>query len=304
MSTVIKATRVSLSFPPIASLQAKADGHDQTIWAFSASQCHGVWHDAVLVVAAVLFVVYLGLNAKKDSKKLWNGGSYVMISYYALLCLASSLNLAWCCLQAWQCSPENEFAWNLLSLFTTSGMLCLEISLVAFLLQESYAAGLEILARTFIISSIIVGTDILLKAVYVFGYGVPLFIEGTGTTDRLKWGLLIVHKLLLTVTYGFILFVHLSKWKEKLPPKPSFYHYIIVMFASSTLGLLACGLAALGAGFGIWLYSLTIICYHSLYLPFLYATFLSDFFQREDFLLDNAYYWEMRDAGFFDAILD
>lgn len=26
--------------------------------------------------------------------------------------------------------------------------------------------------------------------------------------------------------------------------------------------------------------------------------------QREDFLLDNAYYWEMRDAGFFDAILD
>lgn len=42
-------------------------------------------------------------------------------------------------------------------------MLCLEISLVAFLLQESYAAGLEILARTFIISSIIVGTDILLK---------------------------------------------------------------------------------------------------------------------------------------------
>lgn len=73
------------------------------------------------------------------------------------------------------------------------------------------------------------------------------------------------------------------------------------MFIFSAITLFACGLAGIGAGLGNWLYDFTVLCYHSLYLPFLYATFLADFFQEEDFLLDNAYYSEMKDAGFFDA---
>ena len=56
-------------------------------------------------------------------------------------------------------------AWNMLSLFTTAGMLCLEISLVAFLLQENYATGLETLASAFTLSGLIVGVDILLKVI-------------------------------------------------------------------------------------------------------------------------------------------
>lgn len=70
--------------------------------------------------------------------------------------------------QYWQCSAGKEVSWNLLSLFTVSAMLYLEISLVAFLLQESYASGLETLARTFIISGIIAGVDILLKVMFIF----------------------------------------------------------------------------------------------------------------------------------------
>ena len=65
--------------------------------------------------------------------------------------------------QAWQCSPGKEAAWNVLSLFTTSGMLCLEISLLAFLLQEDYATGLDALAHNFVVSGIVVGVDMLLK---------------------------------------------------------------------------------------------------------------------------------------------
>ncbi|XP_022738564.1 uncharacterized protein LOC111291198 isoform X2 [Durio zibethinus] len=270
----------------------------------SDRQCHGVWYDAVLVVPAVLFVVYLAVNAKKNVEKLRNGRSYVMISYYALLWLASGLNLAWCSLQSWQCATGREVAWNLLSLFTASCLLCLEISLVGFLLQESYASGLEALARTFTISGIIIGIDVLLKAIYIFGFGVPLFIDDVGSTHRMKWGLWIIHKLLLTAVYGFILLVHFSKWREKLPPRPAFYNYVAIMFVVNAIALFACGLAAIGIGFGIWLYNLTVMCYHSLYLPFLYTTFLADFFQEEDFLLDNAYYSEMRDAGFFDVDWD
>lgn len=76
------------------------------------------------------------------------------------------------------------------------------------------------------------------------------------------------------------------------------------MFSINAVAFFACGLAGIGASFGIWLYSFLAVCYHSLYLPFVYVTFLADFFQEEDFLLDNAYYSEMRDAGFFDADWD
>ena len=70
--------------------------------------------------------------------------------------------------QAWECTPEKAVAWNVLSLFTTSGMLFLEVSLVAFLLQGNYASGLEALTRTFVVSGLIVGLDLLLKVFCAF----------------------------------------------------------------------------------------------------------------------------------------
>lgn len=70
--------------------------------------------------------------------------------------------------QAWQCSPGKEVAWNLLSLFTASGMLCLEISLMAFLLKDNYMSGMEALAHSFHASGIIVFVDTLLKVRLVF----------------------------------------------------------------------------------------------------------------------------------------
>ncbi|KAK7388880.1 hypothetical protein VNO78_23707 [Psophocarpus tetragonolobus] len=254
-----------------------------------------------LVVSSVLFVLYLMVHAKKNLNSICRRRSYVVVSYYAILWLVTLLNLAWSFLQAWQCSPGKEVAWNLLSIFTTSGMLCLEISLMAFLLKDNYMNGMEALAHSFLASGIIVFVDTLLKAIYVFGFGVPLFNRNVESTHMIKWSLWIVHKLLLAAAYGFILSVHFSKWREKVPPRPVFYNYVAVMFVFSVITLFACGLAGIGSGLGIWLYDLTMLCYHSLYLPFLYVTFLADFFQEEDFLLDNAYYSEMKDAGFFDA---
>lgn len=143
-------------------IPANADGHD------GSPGCHGVWFDVVLVVASVVFLGYLSIHAKKNLKKLYNRGSYILISYYALLWFATLLNLTWSSLQTWQCSPGKEVAWNLLSLFTTSGMLCLEISLLAFLLQEDYTSGLDALAHNFMVSGIIVGVDMLLKVIFGF----------------------------------------------------------------------------------------------------------------------------------------
>lgn len=67
--------------------------------------------------------------------------------------------------KSWECSPGKEVPWNILSLFTTSGMLFLEVSLVAFLLHGNSVSGTQSLGRTFVISGLIVALDLLLKVV-------------------------------------------------------------------------------------------------------------------------------------------
>lgn len=133
----------------------------------SPSPCHGFWHNAALVVPSALFIAYLGFQAKWNVKKLRHGRSYVMIAYYVLLWFAAVLNLAWSSFQVWQCAPGKDVAWNLLSLSTASVLLCLEISVVAFFLQDNYVSGLETLAHTFMVSGVIVGVDVLLKVTLI-----------------------------------------------------------------------------------------------------------------------------------------
>ncbi|PKI67896.1 hypothetical protein CRG98_011492 [Punica granatum] len=271
-------------------------------WLF---ECHGFWHNALLITSSLLFALYLATQARKSLSKLMHGGrSYIMIAYYASLWLVSLLNLTWCCLQSWECSPGKEVGWNLLSLLTTSGMLFLEVSLVAFLFQGNYASGLEAFTRTFVVSGLVVGLDLLLKAVYLFGFGIPLFVDNSEHPHRIKWGLWVVHRLVLTAVYGCILFMYHSRWRERLPARPAFYKYVIIMFIMNALAVFACGLTVNEAGFGFWLYGATIVCYHAFYLPLLYVTFLADFFQEEDLQLENVYYSEMKDAGFFDGDWD
>lgn len=264
------------------------------------TDCHGFWHNAALVVASLLFVLYLGYQARQSFPKLSHGRSYIMIAYYACLWLVSLLNLVWCLFQAWECTPGKELAWNVLSLFTTSGMLFLEVSLLAFLFQGNHVNGLEAMTRTFGVSGLVVGLDIILKAIYLFGFGIPLFIDSNDQAHHKKWGLWIIHRLVVTAVYGLVLFMYNSKWRERLPARPAFYKYTVIMFLLNALSIFACGVIGNGAGFGLWLYGATIVCYHAFYLPLIYITFLADFFKEEGLHLEDVYYSEMKDAGFFD----
>ncbi|URE24407.1 putative membrane protein [Musa troglodytarum] len=294
---------ISLAAAPPESADEFSEGSSSRSAPISSSWivgCHGLPYNLALIVPSALFVVYLASKVRKSFAKLTYGHSYVMMAYYALLWVVTVLNLVWCLVQAWECTAAKELSWNMLSLFTESGMLLLEVSLLAFLLQGNHAGGLEVLTRTFVVSGVIVAADTLLKAIYIFGFGVPLFADKNKTANGGRWGLWIIHKMLLTAVYGFIFFMHHSKWRERLPARPAFYKYVCAMLLLNTMSLFGCLLAGNGAGFGIWLFNLTLICYHSLYLPLLYVVFLADFFQEEDLRLENVYYSEMKDAGFFD----
>lgn len=174
------------------------------------------------------------------------------------------------------------------------------------------------------------------QIIYIFGFGIPLFIDASETTNRVKWGLWIVHKLLLTAIYGFILFMHHSKWRERLPGNHSFtytlfapssiflflvklmlFNFYYLYSEASLLQLHLCNVLVIchstvwlrpGRKWSwVWilvqlyrinlinfvkhslltvypiafyrLYNLATVCYHSLYLPLIYVTFLADFFQ-------------------------
>ncbi|VFQ74971.1 unnamed protein product [Cuscuta campestris] len=300
MSVIPEALLTDRASSPDGSV-ATAGNHLISRWpSTSAPVCRSFLHDATLVVPSVIFMLYLGFHARRNIKKLRNRLSHVMIAYYALLWFAALVNVALAALQAWQCAPGKVVAWNLLSLFAASAMLCLEISLMAFLLHENYSTGLETLTRTFFVSGLFVGVDFLLKVVLIFGFRIPLFVD-VELANRGKWAVWFAYRLLLTAAYGYILFVHFSKWRDNLPPRPAFYKYVIAMFVTNVVILCACALAGFGIGFGLWLNDLGVIGYHSLYLPLIYAVFLADFFQEEDWLLEEAYYSEMKDAGFFDA---
>jgi len=40
--------------------------------------------------------------------------------------------------------------------------------------------------------------------------------------------------------------------------------------------------------------------YYAIYPPLLYITFLAEFFRDDELDMDNVYYSEMKDAGYFD----
>jgi len=63
----------------------------------------------------------------------------------------------------------------------------------------------------------------------------------------------------------------------------------------NTISALSCGLLASGVGIGYWIYGFTNICYHLFYPPFVYVTFLADFFQEEDLHLKDVYYSKLKD---------
>ncbi|GLJ49476.1 hypothetical protein SUGI_1048240 [Cryptomeria japonica] len=267
---------------------------------------YGMWYDIAVIAPSVAFLTFLVLQMKSSLEKLRRSGSssYIMASCYALLWLVAIFNLLWCLLQVWQGLPSQATAFNVLSLVTRSGMLLLEVSVVVFLLQGNHVRGWDALLQSLILSSIIAGIDVTVKAIYIFGYGVPLFIDGNDVGDWHKWGFWLVHKLLLVAVYASILCLPHTKWQNRLPAKPTFYNYICALFVLNTTSALGCGLLASGIGFGYWIYGITNICYHAFYPPLLYATFLRDFFQEEDLHLEDVYYSEMKDAGFFDADWD
>eukprot|EP00252_Welwitschia_mirabilis_P008833 TRINITY_DN21048_c0_g1_i2.p1 TRINITY_DN21048_c0_g1~~TRINITY_DN21048_c0_g1_i2.p1 ORF type:complete len:278 (+),score=24.13 TRINITY_DN21048_c0_g1_i2:252-1085(+) len=263
-----------------------------------------LWYDIALVAPSLAFLLFMSFRARKSVHKLTQTRSAIISAYYSLLWLVSILNLLWCVVRAWQGDSQDTTTWNWLSLITSFSMVLLEVSVVVFLLQGNNITGWGALRHTLMVSTIIAGLDAVIKVIYLFGFQWPLFIDGNDIGDRRKWGFWLTYKLSFVALYASVLSLPHTKWQNRLPARPAFYNYICAMFLLNTISAFGCGLLVSGVGFGYWIYGFSSLCYHALYPPFLYSTFLADFFQENDLHLEDVYYSEMKDAGYFDADWD
>lgn len=262
---------------------------------------HGFWHSLFAALPVALFLSFLIFRAQRSIRKLLRSRSYVMATYYTFLWAAAFLNLVWFLLQVWPPESGRTTSWNFLSLIVSFGIVLLEVSVVVFLSQGYVVSGSDALMRTLIFSGLVATADTFIKAVYIFGLGVPLFLNKDDTSNHLKWTFWLIRSLLFVGAYLFILILPHTKWRDRLPARPAFYRYIAILFIFNVLAAFGTALIGLGADFGYCLYGLSSFFYNGFYPPLLYMTFLVDYFLEEDLRLDDFYYSEMKDAGYFDT---
>jgi hypothetical protein len=228
-----------------------------------------------------------------------------MRTYYTFLWVICVLNLCWRLLKTQQSrNHDKETAWNIMSLGTRFGLVLLEVSVVVFLFQGYLISGWGALLRTLLFSGIFATADALVTAVVMFGFGVPLFTVQDDAGDWPKWGFWLFQNLFFAAVYAVILTLPYTGWRDRLPARPSFYRYVMILFILNGLDGLGSLLLGFGASFGYCVYGFAGFAYYSLYPPLLYTTFLADFLREEEMQIGDAYYSEMKDAGYFDGDWD
>lgn len=223
-----------------------------------------------------------------------------MATYYTFLWIVASLNVVWFVLQVWQPEDKAKVIWNALSLVVNFGMVMLEVSVVVFLSQGYLVSGWNALVRTLLSAGVVATLDTSAEGIYLFHLGIPLFLAEEDVGDWHKWNFWMIRGLLFVAVYLFILILPYTKFRDRLPARPSFYRYVFILFVFHVLSSFSSALIGFGADLGYCLHGLTLFSYCAFYPPLLYATFLADFFLEEDLQLEDVYYSEMKDAGYFD----
>jgi Predicted membrane protein len=119
-----------------------------------------------------------------------------------------------------------------------------QVSIIVFLLHGYIGNAIVMLRRTAIISGAISLFDALIKAVLIWGLGVPLYKFGGSTIGDpegdmtwSKWGFWMMHAMVFAAAYLVMLVLPFTKWRDLLPSKDTFHYYVRILF---TVNLVRC----------------------------------------------------------------
>lgn len=266
-----------------------------------------LFYNASVGLPTLAFVIFLAWNARPAVEKLRQSHSQIMSTYYVFLWGVEALNLLRILLQVVTSTEASHPAlWNWLWIGTRFGLELLEVSVVVFLLQGYLRTGREALVRTLYVSGGFAAVDTLIKAMFVFGLHIPLFLYGgdeatTGDLSWAKWSYWLLHSLLFLTVYTAILVLPHTRWRELLPAKPSFYRYIAALWCFNFLAAFGALLLGCKVVQGYCIYSMAEFLYYAAFPILIYVTFLSEFFQTSADDEDLAFYSEMRESGYLEA---
>eukprot|EP00249_Psilotum_nudum_P005860 c19285_g1_i2 orf=410-1072(-) len=209
----------TLPLPSLAPEVVASDvARNGACWGLVSSQVHhGLWYNLFLAAPVVVFVLFLAIRARQSVSKLLHSRSNIMATYYAFLWVVAFLNLIWFVLKVRQAKDGRIMSWNIMSLVVSFGMVLLEVSVVVFLSQGYLVSGWDALTRTLVCSGLVATADTFIKAVYIFGLGVPLFLAEADAGYWEKWTFWLVRSMLFAGIYLFILILPHTSLRDRLP---------------------------------------------------------------------------------------
>eukprot|EP00238_Polyblepharides_amylifera_P013455 CAMPEP_0196586572 /NCGR_PEP_ID=MMETSP1081-20130531/54828_1 /TAXON_ID=36882 /ORGANISM="Pyramimonas amylifera, Strain CCMP720" /LENGTH=285 /DNA_ID=CAMNT_0041908499 /DNA_START=65 /DNA_END=922 /DNA_ORIENTATION=- len=260
--------------------------------------------ELILEIPALAFLGFLFYTARESIRKLTQSNCPILTTYYAMLWFVSGFNLIRASIDL---SPEKGGSalrtgvW----LWTVGGLFFLEVSVVLLLAQGYLISGRKAMLQTGLTAGIITILLLIYKGMFlwlgwieVYGVSESNYMKQTQVAKFFFWCL---KPLVCLVVYSVILALPHTRWREVLPARPSFQRYIGFLVGLNFFTLLGASLLTADVTQGYCVYGVCAWVYFSLYPPALYLTFLFDFFQNEEMLaLDEAYYSEMKDAGYFE----
>jgi len=248
--------------------------------------------DLLLCLPSVMFLIFLLAKLRSSIRKLLETESLIMSTYYGFLWFVCLFNIGRSLLNYF--FPNPPVLYYLLFLITNFVLVFIEVSVVVFMSHGYMVSGREAITRTIWITLIIGVIYTMIQAIMIFGLHVQLF-KPVEKPVMLYWVLI---SFLFTGMYLVILILPKTRFKDKLPARPSFYHYVGFLFALYLVKGIGDLIVFVNVGIGYCFIDLGIFGYYALYAPMLYIFFLQEFFR--DVILSDGYV-EMEKSGYLDT---
>jgi len=263
-----------------------------------------IW-DLAILVPNVLFFFFLLIRFNRAQLKLRATSSPIFATFYSLVVLNIIISLIRCIVSMTvnASAVAGDYADKVLWIMVRFFLLSTEMSVVIFGLAFGHLDSKTSIRRVLLATSCIslafsisqgalefVSPDesfhVITKAYDLFGHGGMMF-----------W---FISSIVFAVIYAVITLLPWSSFRERLalPTKVSFYYYVGILSLLNTAAAVGSGLLLYRVtGSGLCVVDVTTLLYYTLFTPFVYYTFLSDFFGVAQPALLFSYKSQVDDSG-------